>query len=153
MGPENQKIQSPFKCLHKTTCKSKVSSLSFSLCLSPPSPPTHPLLILCPPLSVHSSSLRPLICSPVCSTASRPAPRRRSRAAAARIYPRTSRCPASCLWMDGTAKRGGGEKKELRVRCLFAFAEHCVKINVCSLRHEGENRQVAPAGHGHTSLD
>lgn len=45
------KVQSPFKCLIKTTCKSKVGSLSLSVFLSPLTP-----LVLCPPLVVPSSS-------------------------------------------------------------------------------------------------
>ncbi|TNN59918.1 hypothetical protein EYF80_029884 [Liparis tanakae] len=62
-----------------------------------------------------------------CSTASRLAPCRRSRAEAARICPRTSSSPASCLWMDGTAKnsllwRGGLVSIDPRLCPPFAVA-------------------------------
>lgn len=77
--------------------------------LAHPSPILHRL-----PLSIHLSFLHPLICSPGCSTASRPTACHRSRGEAAHICPRTSSSPASCLWTDGTVKKTRGrEDKEV----------------------------------------
>lgn len=116
------KVQSPFKCLHKTTCKSKVGS--FFHCLHPPPSPSPLFSVLLSPSTGRPSC--PLIYSPGCSTASRPAPCRQSQAEAARICPRTSSSPASCLWTDGTAKKRG--KKEL-VCCLFCKDLTCAAFN------------------------
>lgn len=124
------------------------SRLSFFLSVFLPSTP----LIRCLPLSVHLSSLCPLICAPGCSTASHPAPCHPGRAEAARICPRTSSIPASCLWTDGTAKRGGENIFLVVQSCFFAFTENVchAETDTCSLRQEGLHRQVAPAGHGRT---
>lgn len=88
------KVQSSFKCLLKFNCKSKVALIPSSLTVS-----------LLPPYSLCSSP-RPLvvslICSPDCSTVSRHVLFGQRQVRVARICPRTSRSPASGLWMDGT---------------------------------------------------
>lgn len=54
----------------------------------------------------HPPSCFAPIGSRSCSTGRLLAPSRRNLAGAARICPRTSRSPASCLWMDDTESEG-----------------------------------------------
>lgn len=119
--------RAPSNVYIKTTCKSKVGP--FSHRLSPPSPSVSVLLS---PSTGHPS--RPLICSPGCSTVSRLAPCRQSRAEAARICPRTSSSHAFCLWMDGTMKkRGKIEEPRISIQLVLHSLQTAAQCRQTSL--------------------
>lgn len=122
------KVQSPFKCLHKTTCKSKVGS--FFHCLSPPPPPYS-----------LSSSLLPLGVPPVLSFALQvvalrlaplPAVKARQRLPVFVHAPAVAPPPA----FGGTALQRKGEK---RISMLLVLQ----RFNVRSLQQEGSDNSRA----------